>query len=263
MVRADGTWVHGTGATQGAAVQQAAVVRSMLRVQGSALSATGRTSSVVQQSGKADLAALALHIISVYPALETASPAPERITAVAEVVPTPVLPVTLAPTISLRSIDGLAQNRRPIGWPLIDQLLAKVSVTPWHFRIVALAGLCLLGSLLANLERPKPAQARSLGGSPNAGLPAQPANLSKAAIPTYSGDPQDTGSGQLLTVIARPGQTLEELSLLYGGHFDGDLFKEICILNPELKDPNHLASGQLVRIPLPPGTLRRVSLLGK
>jgi hypothetical protein len=116
-----------------------------------------------------------------------------------------------------------------------------------NLRVVAFAGLCLLGTLLPFIGHPKLAQGTS-----------STANLTKVATPTYSADPQDTQSGQLLTVVARSGQTLEDLSLLYTGDFDRDLFEEICRLNPELKDPSHLETGQLIRIPLPPGTLRRV-----
>jgi hypothetical protein len=36
----------------------------------------------------------------------------------------------------------------------------------------------------------------------------------------------------------------------YVGHFDEDLFEEIRQLNPDLKDPDHLEDGQLIRIPL-------------
>ena len=76
---------------------------------------------------------------------------------------------------------------------------------------------------------------------------------------TYAAEPQDTGSGQVLTVIARPEQTLQEIGLLYAGHFDPGMLNEICALNPEMKDPNHLEAGQLIRLPLPPGTLRYVN----
>jgi hypothetical protein len=63
----------------------------------------------------------------------------------------------------------------------------------------------------------------------------------------------------VLTVIVRPQQSLKDLSLLYAGHFDTELLEEIRTLNPGLKDPDHLEVGQLIRIPLPPGTLRKVN----
>ena len=63
----------------------------------------------------------------------------------------------------------------------------------------------------------------------------------------------------MITVVAGPQQTLNDLSLRYVGHFDSDLSKEIRSLNPDLKDPDHLEAGQLIRIPLPPGAMRKVN----
>jgi type II secretory pathway predicted ATPase ExeA len=83
-------------------------------------------------------------------------------------------------------------------------------------------------------------------------------SISSEIMPgTYAAEPEDTGSGQVLTVVAQPQQTLEEIGLLYTGHFDPQLVKDICAINPELKDPTHLEAGQLIRLPLPPKTLRK------
>ena len=141
--------------------------------------------------------------------------------------------------------------------------LAQISVPRWLFRAVALTGVLLLGSLspaMLKRERPARAKAPTTLGSPDSRGSLNPVNSSEAATTTtYSADPQDTGAGQVLTVIVRPRQTLKDLSLLYAGHFDTDLFEKIRTLNPELKDPNHLEDGQLIRIPLPPRTLRGVN----
>jgi hypothetical protein len=83
------------------------------------------------------------------------------------------------------------------------------------------------------------------------------ASRSQSTTRTYTADPQDIGDSQVLTVVVGSHQTLKDLSLLYAGHFDPDQFKEICNLNPELKDPDHLQAGQLIRMPLPPGTLKK------
>ena len=45
----------------------------------------------------------------------------------------------------------------------------------------------------------------------------------------------------------------------YVGHYDDDLSKQISSLNPDLKDPDHLEAGQLIRIPLPPGAMIKVN----
>jgi general secretion pathway protein A len=89
--------------------------------------------------------------------------------------------------------------------------------------------------------------------------PLPPAEGSEGTTATYDADPQDTGDGQVLTVMAGPQQTLKDLTLRYVGHFDDDLSKQICSLNPDLKDPDHLEAGQLIRIPLPPGAMRKVN----
>ena len=46
-------------------------------------------------------------------------------------------------------------------------------------------------------------------------------------------------------------------SCLYAGHYDAQLDEQIYALNPDLKDPENLEAGQLIRLPLPPGTLKR------
>jgi len=74
----------------------------------------------------------------------------------------------------------------------------------------------------------------------------------------YAADPQDVGSGQVLTVVVDPGQTLKEISLRYLGRFDEKLQDDICALNPGLRDPNQLEGGQLILLPLPAETLKKV-----
>src|SRR4029077_7176384 len=89
--------------------------------------------------------------------------------------------------------------------------------------------------------------------------PPTTADPSEGATASYDAAPQDTGNGQVLTVVVAPQQTLEDLSLRYLGHFDSDVSKKICSLNPDLKDPDHLEAGQLIRIPLPPGAMRKAN----
>jgi type II secretory pathway predicted ATPase ExeA len=116
--------------------------------------------------------------------------------------------------------------------------------------ILLFAGLSLLPSALTRLESSRSSASALAAPLAVSNIASGPAN--------YLADPQETGSGQILTVIAEPQQTLKEISLLYVGHFDGELLKEICALNPELKDPDHIQPGQLIRLPLPPGTLKKV-----
>jgi hypothetical protein len=97
-------------------------------------------------------------------------------------------------------------------------------------------------------------------------LPAAPVQPDAASAPvtdelpskkTYSAAPEETGAVQVITVAAMPGQTLRDISLVYIGRFDAELLQEIRALNPELKDVNHPAAGQLVRLPLPAGSFKK------
>lgn len=74
---------------------------------------------------------------------------------------------------------------------------------------------------------------------------------------SFSADPEDTAAGQVLTVVAGPGQTIEQICRAYIGHFDPQVLDRIRILNPSMKDPNQLEPGQLIRLPLPPGALTK------
>ena len=89
--------------------------------------------------------------------------------------------------------------------------------------------------------------------------------VGRAAVPgnalvgtTYHADPEDMPDAQVLTVLVKPDQTLKELSLLYVGHYDSDMFAQIRALNPELQGQNRIEAGQLLRLPLPHATLKKV-----
>jgi hypothetical protein len=86
---------------------------------------------------------------------------------------------------------------------------------------------------------------------------------SEGGAESYDAAPLDTENGQVLTVVAGSQQTLKDLSLRYAGHFDRGLSQEILNLNPDIKDAGHLEAGQLIRIPLPPGAMRKVNDTGE
>jgi general secretion pathway protein A len=139
----------------------------------------------------------------------------------------------------------------------------KISPPRWPVRSAILAVILLSGTLLlAILGRSEskhlitPAIFDNTFGALG---PLTPADPSEGATASYDAAPQDTGDGQVLTVVAAPQQTLKDLGLRYVGHFDSDLSKKICNLNPDLKDPDHLEAGQLIRIPLPPGAMRKAN----
>jgi len=141
--------------------------------------------------------------------------------------------------------------------------LKKFNRARWIFCATAVASVLSIAILTWRYSRPGitgPAQvtesATSLDGSKSHG-PVAAVNASESMPTTYTADPQDTDSGQVLTVIAKPQQTLKEISLIYLGHFDQNLLEEIRSLNPGLTDPDHIQGGQLIQLPLRPHTLTK------
>jgi type II secretory pathway predicted ATPase ExeA len=111
---------------------------------------------------------------------------------------------------------------------------------------------------------PPPSATKSAAASSNANSTLGPSSASTsqnrasgANGENYSADPQESASGQVITVAVKPNQTLLDISVLYAGRYDKDMLKQILALNPELKDPDHLEPGQLIRLPLPPGSFRK------
>jgi hypothetical protein len=44
---------------------------------------------------------------------------------------------------------------------------------------------------------------------------------------------------------------------LYVGGFDSELQSKMSAMNPGLTGPDHLKPGQLIRLPLPPGSFKK------
>ena len=133
----------------------------------------------------------------------------------------------------------------------------KLTVRSAILPILLLAGGTLL---LAILGRSESRQRMSAGfdRSRDASGRTLPADPSSGAVAVYDAMPQEMEDGQVLTVAAGPQQTLKDLSLRYTGHFDSELALKIRALNPDLTDPDHLEAGQLIRIPLPSGAMKKV-----
>jgi hypothetical protein len=142
--------------------------------------------------------------------------------------------------------------------------LKHFNLPRWISGALALTSILLLGSWylapsLLRIAEPTHASAilTTSDSLPKSLAPFGPADASGSTPTTYAADPQETDSGQVLTIAARPQQTLEEISVLYLGHFDRHLYEEICSLNPELKDPDHIQGGQLIRLPLRPHAMTK------
>jgi general secretion pathway protein A len=142
-----------------------------------------------------------------------------------------------------------------------------VSFAKWSLRFAAVIGIVLLGlstpSVLrfANSNRQNtPAKSENSSNvQTNVQTPVDPAAGTTGTATGYDAAPQDTANGQVLTVTAGLQESLKELTVRYIGHYDDQLSQQILSLNPGLKDPEHLEAGQLVRLPLPPGSIRKMN----
>lgn len=107
------------------------------------------------------------------------------------------------------------------------------------FRVGALVSVLLIGSLLPSILghlRPTRVKASAVAAGPS-------------AAPQSAGRPL-SAHVRVLTVMAGQQETIREISIRYVGRYDSDVFEEILKLNPDLKDPDQLEDGQLIRIPL-------------
>ena len=161
---------------------------------------------------------------------------------------------------AVKSLDLTTIVRRPNlpQAPSKPALLASAHLSPpvtpkpnrkrrWPWTSAILIGVFLLGGLLTN-----PTIMRKLAEAVQTG--AAPTAVQEIESPGAAS--QDSASAQTLPVVVAPGQTLQEICLRYLGRFDGKLVQEIRALNPELADTNQLPAGQLIRLPLAPGSLK-------
>jgi type II secretory pathway predicted ATPase ExeA len=198
--------------------------------------------------------------------LDFASSVPES-SALCEPAPVPdavPVPRSVAGPEPLTASGSVGGNHRQLAPQLTYKPLKYFNLPRWTSSAIALTSVLLLGGFcwLPSLPRiAQPTQASAVlttsENSPKSLPLFGPADTSVSTPATYAADPQETDSGQVLTIAARPQQTLEEISVLYLGHFDRHLFEEICSLNPELKDPDHIQGGQLIRLPLRPHAMTK------
>jgi len=187
-----------------------------------------------------------------------------------EIIPPPAAPAKVAerPVVNQPGPIALPAKPGPRAQTLLSYDAGKKKKAPnWRIRSAIVAAILLSGILaLAILGRSEsnrsmmPANFDRFSGLPGATTSTDaPASGNST---NYYADPQDTGNGQVLTVAAGPQQSIKDLSMRYVGHFDNKLSTQIRSLNPDLKDPDHLVAGQLIRIPLPSGALKIVNDTG-
>ncbi|HTC61247.1 MAG TPA: AAA family ATPase [Candidatus Saccharimonadales bacterium] len=142
----------------------------------------------------------------------------------------------------------------------------KLTLKRWQIRSVivtaillsAILALAILGRSQSNLGINSHVFEGTKGGFGS----LMPSIQSDTGSSRYDAAPLETNNGEILTVAAGADQSIKDLTLRYVGHFDNDLSKQILALNPGLKDPDHLQAGQLIRIPLPPGAMKKANDTG-
>jgi type II secretory pathway predicted ATPase ExeA len=155
---------------------------------------------------------------------------------------------------SLLSYDAPAKTG-PSKWPGRSAILGIVLLSVTMVLTIVVRSQSKRAFTPGNLD--SSSSSSTLGASVNSGTSdAAPADYDAAA-------PQDTGDGQVLTVAAGPQESVKDLSIRYNGRFDAELADKIKSLNPDLKDLDHLEEGQLIRIPLPPGAMKKVNDTGE
>jgi hypothetical protein len=161
---------------------------------------------------------------------------------------------------------AIARPVQPSGAPMLSYgVIEKRHSKRWPFVAIICCVAVLAASSFAVPSARKFARQgyESLGVHPLASAPGSsaspnPESSSGSTASAFDPAPQESESGQIITVAPKTGQTIEELSRLYAGYYDSQLYQQISALNPEMKDPNYLEAGQLIRLPLPPGTLKKV-----
>jgi type II secretory pathway predicted ATPase ExeA len=211
------------------------------------------------------------------PAATPVSPEPKVLTAAAGATAGPgSVPATSRSAIPAKPSEKTEEKAPQDSSALTYQPSRRFRMPKWASRALILSGILLLAGVsltafVLRLTEADPGKTRTPvqnqlvthgdpALAPGAARPSSmEPDLRDAERPgaNYSADPQESGSVQVITVAAMPQQTLRAISLVYIGRFDDDIFKQICALNPELKDPNHLEAGQLIRLPLPAGSFKQ------
>jgi type II secretory pathway predicted ATPase ExeA len=216
-------------------------------------------------SGVAEIAA---ETASATASLDVATDAPDAVAPEAPEVPgdpeeenAPVQPVL---SLTYEPARGFRLPRWALRASVVTGILflAGISLTAFMLRLTEPPEGAKAVPAAALVSAPPPAVSPSPNvappqPAPTATSPVAPADEGAPAETDYTADPQETGATQIITVAAMAGQTIQDISLSYTGRFDAQLLQQIRALNPEMKDPNHLSAGQLIRLPLPRGSFRK------
>jgi hypothetical protein len=246
-------------------------------IPGSSLGLSVTHDPIPEISGSHNIAPVVSAISDIVPEAVPASvPAPTQVST-----PAPIPPITHARTSVPASNATTKTVSKPTQAPVIVppkkvrssndfisyDATKKLNLKKWQVRSVIVTAILLSAILaLAILGRSQ----SNRGITPNvfdttsgAMGPLLPSVQSETSSASYDAAPMETNNGEILTVAASANQSIRDLSMRYTGHFDSELAKNIRSLNPDMKDPDHLEAGELVRIPLPPGAMRKMNDTGE
>ncbi|MGA9937365.1 MAG: AAA family ATPase [Candidatus Acidiferrales bacterium] len=85
---------------------------------------------------------------------------------------------------------------------------------------------------------------------PSARLPLSPSAVDGPNSLADHGPDDLAQNGRVSTVVVEPGMTIRHISLEYLGRFDPAEVAAILSLNPQIKDPDHIETGEQIRLPL-------------
>ena len=180
--------------------------------------------------------------------------------------PASTLPFKPLPKHAQTPVTATAQKGRAATDFISYEDYKKRSLKRWQIRSVIVTAILLSAILaLAILGRSQskrgitPHLFDSTSGSI---VPLTQYGSSENGTSSYDAVPMETNDGVILTVAAGANQSIQDISMRYVGHFDSTLAGHIRVLNPDIKDPEHLQDGQLIRIPLPSGALKKMNDTG-
>jgi general secretion pathway protein A len=213
-------------------------------------------------------------VVPVYPAVtapvSTAIPTAASVSAsVSASVPAPAatLPFRPLPKSAQTAVTAAPKKGRAATDFISYEDYKKRSLKRWQIRSVIVTAILLSAILaLAILGRSQSKRGitpHSFDSSSGSIVPLGSSISSDNGSSSYDAAPRETNDGVILTVAAGANESIRDLSLRYVGRFDSNLSRQILVLNPDLKDPDHLQDGQLVRIPLPAGALKKMNDTGE
>jgi type II secretory pathway predicted ATPase ExeA/LysM repeat protein len=152
------------------------------------------------------------------------------------------------------ALAGATWSKRPsaltaiIAFSLLSAMTALFAARKVHAKPPAneRASISRVPRPMAATALPAVTPAPANGAADHATIAASSAKTQQTAA-----DPQAESRASTVRVVVEKGTTLRQLSLAYSRQYNPRIIAEICALNG-LADPNHIAVGQTLRVPIAP-----------